>query len=89
MDDCNGLCCPPCRYLGNTCDERLCRWFPQALVARDQLEYAVAELATYQNQRITTIFNDALEAAITGTKTPADALKEAQAQAEAILKDYR
>ncbi|HAE03970.1 MAG TPA: ABC transporter substrate-binding protein [Rhodospirillaceae bacterium] len=63
--------------------------FPQALVARDQLEYAVAELATYQNQRITTIFNDALEAAITGTKTPADALKEAQAQAEAILKDYR
>ena len=44
--------------------------FPQALVARDQLEYAVAELATYQNQRITTILNDALEAAITGQKDP-------------------
>jgi sn-glycerol 3-phosphate transport system substrate-binding protein len=63
--------------------------FPQALVARDQLEYAVAELSTYQNQRITTIFNDALEAAITGTKTPTVALEEAQAKAEAILKDYR
>jgi len=63
--------------------------FPPALVARDQLQYAVAELATYQNQRITTIFNDALEAAIVGKKTPADALKEAQAQADRILKAYR
>ena len=40
--------------------------FPPALVARDQLEHAVAELSTYQNQRVTRIFNDALEAAITG-----------------------
>ncbi len=63
--------------------------FPPALVARDQLEYAVAELSTYQNQRITTIFNDALEAAITGQKAPAAALEEAQAQADRILKDYR
>ena len=63
--------------------------FPQALVARDQLQYAVAELSTYQNQRVTTIFNDALEAAIVGKKTPAEALKEAQAQADRILKDYR
>ncbi len=63
--------------------------FPPALVARDQLEFAVAELSTYENQRVTTVFNDALEAAITGTKTPADALAEAQQQADAILKDYR
>lgn len=63
--------------------------FPPALVARDQLEFAVAELSTYQNQRITTIFNDALEAAITGQKEPAEALAEAQAQADRILRAYR
>ena len=58
-------------------------------MARDQLEHAVAELSTYQNQRITTIFNDALEAAITGKSTPEEALKEAQMQADRILKAYR
>ena len=63
--------------------------FPPALVARDQLEFAVAELSTYQNQRVTRIFNDALAAAITGEKEPAAALAEAQAAAEAILKEYR
>lgn len=63
--------------------------FPPALVARDQLEHAVAELSTYENQRVTRVFNDALAAAITGQKTPAEALAEAQAQAEEILKAYR
>ena len=63
--------------------------FPPALVARDQLEFAVAELSTYQNQRVTSIFNDALAAAITGAKSPADALAEAQQKADAILEDYR
>ncbi len=33
--------------------------FPAVLVARDQLDFAKAELATYQNQRVTGIFNDA------------------------------
>ena len=63
--------------------------FPPALIARDQLEYAVAELSTYENQRITSIFNDALAAAITGSKSPAEALAEAQDKADAILKAYR
>ena len=63
--------------------------FPPALVARDQLEFAVAELSTYENQRVTAIFNDALAAAITGTKPVAEALAEAQKKADAILKDYR
>ncbi len=63
--------------------------FPPATVARDQLEFAVAELSTYQNQRVTGIFNDALAAAITGQKDAATALADAQAQAEAILADYR
>ncbi|MEM1199053.1 MAG: ABC transporter substrate-binding protein [Pseudomonadota bacterium] len=63
--------------------------FPPALVARDQLEHAVAELSTFQNQRVTRIFNDALEAAITGKKEPEAALKEAQKKADAVLKSYR
>lgn len=63
--------------------------FPPALVARDQLEHAVAELSTYQNQRITRVFNDALHAAITGKKSAEDALKGAQAEADRILAEYR
>ncbi|GGE87376.1 ABC transporter substrate-binding protein [Stappia taiwanensis] len=63
--------------------------FPPVLVARDQLEHAVAELSTYQNQRVTSIFNDALAAAITGQKDPEAALKEAQSKADAILAEYR
>ena len=63
--------------------------FPPVLVARDQLQYAVAELSTHENQRITQIFNDALAAAITGQKTPKAALSDAQAKADAILAAYR
>ena len=63
--------------------------FPPALVARDQLEFAVAELSTYENQRVTAVFNDALAAAITGAKSVEEALAEAQKKADAILKDYR
>ncbi|MEO0991496.1 MAG: ABC transporter substrate-binding protein [Pseudomonadota bacterium] len=63
--------------------------FPPALVARDQLEHAVAELSTYENQRVTRVFNDALAAAITGQKSAAEALAEAQAQADDILSTYR
>lgn len=63
--------------------------FPPVLVARDQLDFAVAELSTYENQRVTRIFNDALAAAITGQKGAAEALAEAQAQADSILSAYR
>ena len=63
--------------------------FPAALVARDQLQYATAELSTYQNQRITTLFNDGLEAAITGKMTPAEAMQDAQRKADRILSAYR
>ncbi len=63
--------------------------FPVAAVARDQLEFAVAELSTHENQRITKIFNDALQAAITGEKDSATALAEAQAEAMRVLAAYR
>jgi sn-glycerol 3-phosphate transport system substrate-binding protein len=63
--------------------------FPQALVARDQLPHAVAELSTHENQRVTKALNDGLQAALTGTKTPQKAMEDAQAEAERILKPYR
>ncbi|MDR3376034.1 MAG: ABC transporter substrate-binding protein [Ancalomicrobiaceae bacterium] len=62
---------------------------PQAAVARDQLQYAVSELTAHDNQRVTKAANDALGAAMTGSKTPKAALDDAQKEADRILKDYR
>ncbi len=62
---------------------------PQALVARDQLQYSVAELSTHENQRVTKALNDGLQAALTGAKAPADAMKDAQREADRILRAYR
>jgi sn-glycerol 3-phosphate transport system substrate-binding protein len=63
--------------------------FPPALVARDQLEFAVAELSTYENGKVTQTFNDALASAIAGEKSAQEALDQAQAAADRILKPYR
>jgi sn-glycerol 3-phosphate transport system substrate-binding protein len=63
--------------------------FPAAAVARDQLKYAVAELSTHDNQRVTKALNDAIQAALTGTKTPEQAMKDAQAEAARILRPYQ
>ncbi len=63
--------------------------FPAAAVARDQLKYAVAELSTHDNQRVTKVLNDALQAALTGAKTPAQAMKGAQREADRLLRPYR
>ena len=63
--------------------------FPAAAVARDQLPHAVAELSTHENQRVTKALNDGLQAALTGAKAPAQALKDAQAEAERILRPYK
>ena len=63
--------------------------FPAAAVARDQLTYATAELSVHENGRVYKILNDAIQAALTNAKTPEEALKDAQKQAERILKRYR
>jgi sn-glycerol 3-phosphate transport system substrate-binding protein len=60
--------------------------FPVAAVARDQLQYSVAELSTHDNQRVTKALNDGLQAALTGSKTPEQAMKDAQREAERILR---
>jgi sn-glycerol 3-phosphate transport system substrate-binding protein len=63
--------------------------FPPAAVARDQLPYAKAELSTHDNQRVTKALNDGLQAALTGTKTPEQAMKDAQRESERILRAYK
>ena len=63
--------------------------FPPAAVARDQLQYAVAEFSTHDNQRVTKAFNDGLQAALTGSKTAEAAMKDAQREAERLLKPYK
>ena len=63
--------------------------FPVAAVARDQLQYSVAELSTHDNQRVTKALNDGIQAALTGAKEPAQAMKDAQAEAARILRTYK
>ncbi len=62
--------------------------FPPAAVARDQLEYAVPELSTHDNQRVTQALNDQLQAAITGRKTAKAALDEAETNGTRLLRPY-
>ena len=63
--------------------------FPPALVARDQLQHAVAEFSTYETGRVREGLNNAIQAALTGRQTPEAALKDAQANAERLLKPFR
>jgi len=63
--------------------------FPPALVARDQLEVAVAEFSTFETARVREGLNNAIQAALTGTMSPAEALAEAQDAAERLLSAYQ
>ena len=63
--------------------------FPPALVARDQLNYATAELSTFQTGRVRKLLDDAIQSALTGNKTPSSALKGAQKSAEKLLRRYK
>ena len=63
--------------------------FPQAAVARDQLQYAVREFSTHDNQRVTQVFTDELQAVLTDRKQSGPALADAQAAATRLLRSYR
>ena len=63
--------------------------FPPAAVARDQLEFATAELSTYQTGRVRKVLDDAIQAVLTGQKSVEDALGSAQQQADRLLTRYR
>ena len=63
--------------------------FPQAIVARDQLEHAVAEFSTYATARVREVLSNAVQSALTGKQTPEAAMKGAQEAADRLLKDYK
>jgi sn-glycerol 3-phosphate transport system substrate-binding protein len=63
--------------------------FPPALVARNQLQHAVAEFSTFETARVRDGLNNAIQSALTGAKSPADALGDAQAAAKRLLKAYQ
>jgi len=63
--------------------------FPGAKVPHDQIPYMVPELSTYENQRVARVIDDAIEASLTGNKSVKQALDDAQAEAERILKPYQ
>lgn len=69
--------------------EEYVKGFPVAAVARDQLQYSVAEFSTHDNQRVTKALNDGIQAALTGAKTPEQAMKDAQAESSRILRSYK
>lgn len=63
--------------------------FPPALVARNQLENAVAEFSTFETARVRDGLNNAIQSALTGNESPQDALAKAQSGADRLLRDYR
>ena len=63
--------------------------FPPAAVARDQLQFATAELSTYQTGRVRKLLDDAIQSVLTGAKSPEEALGDAQGQADRLLRRYR
>ena len=63
--------------------------FPAAGVARSFLPVATGELSTFENQRVYKALTDNIQAALNGTKSPQQAMADAQADADRILRPYR
>lgn len=63
--------------------------FPPAAVARDQLEFAVPELSTYETGRVRKLLDDAIQSVLTGQASAEEALGDAQSQADRLLRRYR
>jgi len=63
--------------------------YPQALVARDQLQYAQNELGTHEMVQVQKILSDAIQAGITGQAAPQAALDQAQQAATQVLAQFQ
>ncbi len=62
---------------------------PQALVARDQLPYARAEMSTYDNQKVREIFRTYFQECLDGKYTAAEAMQKASAEMRQVLEAYK
>ena len=63
--------------------------FPAANVARTFLPVATGELSVHENQRVYKVLTDNIQACLNGTKPPAHAMADAQAEADRILKPFK
>ena len=63
--------------------------FPEAGVAKEFLPVATRELSTFENQRIYKVLADNVQAALSGSKTPAQAMADTQSEADRILKPFK
>lgn len=63
--------------------------FPQAAVARDQLEVAVGETTTHENGRVSQAINDAIASVLTGEIEPQEGLTQLQSTIDGILQPYQ
>lgn len=62
---------------------------PQARVAFEQLESCYNELRVYESERVGSALTTAYDAVMTGEKTPEEALRDAQAEADKVLASYQ
>jgi len=63
--------------------------YPEANVARTFLPVATGELSVHENQRVYKLLTDNIQACLSGAKTPAKAMADAQSEADRVLKPYR
>jgi sn-glycerol 3-phosphate transport system substrate-binding protein len=61
---------------------------PEAGVAKSFLPVATGELSTFENQRMQKALTDQIQACLNNQKTPAQAMADAQAEGDRILKPY-
>jgi sn-glycerol 3-phosphate transport system substrate-binding protein len=62
---------------------------PAANVARTFLPVATGELSVHENQRVYKVLTDNIQACLNGSKTPAQAMADAQTESDRILRPYR
>jgi len=62
---------------------------PEANVGRSFLSVATGELSVHENQRIYKVLTDNIQACLSASKTPAQAMADTQTDADRILKPYR
>jgi sn-glycerol 3-phosphate transport system substrate-binding protein len=62
---------------------------PAANVARTFLPVATGELSVHENQRVYKVLTDNIQACLSGTKTPEQAMASTQSEADRILRPYK
>ncbi len=62
---------------------------PQALVARDQLPYALPEMSTHDNQKVREVFRTYFQEVLDEKYTPEEGLRKAQEEMERILAAFQ